>query len=65
MPVAFLHIVKGRSEDTKKQLIKEVNEAIVRSLTIDSEKVRIIIQEVEKENWAVAGVTKADSENEK
>ncbi|WP_028784780.1 2-hydroxymuconate tautomerase family protein [Thalassobacillus devorans] len=63
MPIAFLHILKGRKEGTKKQLIKEVNEAIVRNLNVDSEKVRIILQEVEKENWAVAGLTKADSEN--
>ncbi|MYL32105.1 2-hydroxymuconate tautomerase family protein [Pontibacillus yanchengensis] len=60
MPIAFLHILEGRNKETKNQLIAEVSEAMSRTLEVDPSKVRVLVQEVPKEHWAEAGITKAD-----
>ena len=57
MPLAQISILEGRSKEMKTDLIREVTEAIRKSLNAPNESVRVIIYEVPKSNWGIAGVT--------
>lgn len=55
MPIVQIHILEGRSIEQKRQMVDGVTKAICESLTIPPEKVRIIISNMENEDFAVAG----------
>jgi len=63
MPIVQISMIQGRTPEKKEQLIKKVTDAIVEVLQIPAEKVRIILNEVPKENIGVGGVpqSKIDS----
>ena len=63
MPIVQISMIIGRTPEKKEQLIKKVTEAIVEALQIPADKVRIILNEVPKENIGVGGVplSKIDS----
>ncbi|MFC7392106.1 2-hydroxymuconate tautomerase [Scopulibacillus cellulosilyticus] len=60
MPIAHIHILQGRSQEQKKQLICEVTSAISRSLDAKPESIRVLLHETAREHWATGGVTKAE-----
>jgi len=45
----------GRDQDTKEKVIEKVTEAIVETVGCTKEAVHIIINEIPKENWGIAG----------
>ncbi|MCL6632545.1 MAG: 4-oxalocrotonate tautomerase family protein [Alicyclobacillus herbarius] len=55
MPLVQLHILEGRSEAAKRQLITEVTEAVHRALGSPTESIRVLLYELPKEHWAVGG----------
>ncbi|PWV69038.1 2-hydroxymuconate tautomerase [Halomonas sp. A11-A] len=55
MPIAQINILEGRTDDQKEMLIREVSEAISRSLGAPMESVRIIINEMPKQNFGIGG----------
>jgi 4-oxalocrotonate tautomerase len=63
MPIVQISMISGRTPEKKEQLIKKVTDAIVEALQIPADKVRIILNEVPKENIGVGGVplSKTDS----
>ena len=63
MPIVQISMIIGRTPEKREQLIKKVTEAIVEALQIPADKVRIILNEVPKENIGVGGVplSKIDS----
>jgi len=63
MPIVQISMIAGRTSEKKEQLIKKVTEAIVEALQIPAEKVRIILNEVPKENLGQGGIplSKLDS----
>lgn len=63
MPIVHISMIAGRTPEKKEKLIKKVTDAIVEALQIPAEKVRIILNEVSKENIGVGGVplSKMDS----
>ncbi len=63
MPIVQISMIAGRTAEKKEQLIKKVTDAIVEVLQIPAEKVRIILNEVPKENIGYGGVplSKLDS----
>ena len=60
MPIASIQILKGRSSEDRKLLISRVTDAIVATLEVQPAQVRVIVTEIEPENWGVAGATKAE-----
>ena len=54
MPIASIQILKGRSSEDRKLLISRVTDAIVATLEVQPVQVRVIVTEVEPENWGVA-----------
>jgi 4-oxalocrotonate tautomerase len=57
MPIANLQILQGREPPLKATLIRAVTAAIVDSLKVKPESVRVIITEVPPEHWGIGGVS--------
>ncbi len=55
MPIVMLHLLSGRSRRAKKLLLRSVTDAVATSLDAPGESVRVILNEVPAEHWAVAG----------
>jgi 4-oxalocrotonate tautomerase len=55
MPVIQITISQGRSVEQKRELVKVLTRETERIMKTDEEKVRILIYEISKENWANAG----------
>jgi 4-oxalocrotonate tautomerase len=56
MPVIIINMLEGRSAEKKRKLLRKVTDAVVEALEVEPESVRIIINEIPKENFAVAGL---------
>jgi 4-oxalocrotonate tautomerase len=59
MPFAQISILEGRSDELKAELIREVTDAIHRSIGAPKESVRVAIYEVKKSDWGIGGETAA------
>ncbi|OPK05595.1 MULTISPECIES: 2-hydroxymuconate tautomerase [Pseudomonas] len=55
MPIAQLYILEGRSNEQKETLIREVSDAMSRSLDAPIERVRVIITEMPSNHFGIAG----------
>ncbi|QEW06822.1 2-hydroxymuconate tautomerase [Nitrincola iocasae] len=55
MPIAQLYIMEGRSDAQKERLIEEVTAAMVRSLDAPQQAVRVMITEMPKQHFGIAG----------
>lgn len=55
MPIAQIHILEGRSDEQKETLIREVSEAIARSLDAPIASVRVILSEMPKSHFGIGG----------
>ncbi|PFG10265.1 2-hydroxymuconate tautomerase [Marinobacter sp. LV10MA510-1] len=55
MPIAQLYIVEGRTDEQKEVLIQEVSEAMSRSLDAPMERIRVMITEMPKQHFGIAG----------
>jgi 4-oxalocrotonate tautomerase len=60
MPVIQITISSGRSVEQKRELVEVLTKETARIMKTSEEKVRILIYEVSKENWANAGVLGLD-----
>jgi 4-oxalocrotonate tautomerase len=65
MPIIQLHILEGRSTELKRELISEVTNAVSRTLGSPRESIRVLLNEIPKENWGVGGVPIVELENKK
>ncbi len=57
MPLAQISLMEGRTDDQKKALIAEVTQAIHNSIDAPVENIRVVINEVPKTHWGIAGKT--------
>ena len=60
MPVIQITLGQGRSVEQKRELVKVLTKETARIMKTDEERVRILIYEVTKENWANAGILGLD-----
>jgi len=60
MPFITIQMLSGRSKEQKKRLVEEVTKDIAEICNIKPENVWIVIEEVEKEHWAVGGALISD-----
>lgn len=60
MPLAHIHILEGRTEDQKRAVIEKVTAALVEALDAPQQSIRVLIQEVPKTNWGIAGQSAKD-----
>lgn len=59
MPIAQLYILEGRSSEQKENLIKEVTDAMSRTINAPKARVRVIITEMTKEHFGIGGESAA------
>lgn len=55
MPIATINIIEGRSDEKKEKLIKMVTDAMEKSLDAPRETIRVIINEMPKQHYGIAG----------
>lgn len=60
MPFAQIYMLEGRSEAQKKAVIEKVTQALVEAVDAPVQSVRVMILEVPKEHWGIAGVSAKD-----
>lgn len=60
MPVVNIQMFAGRSENQKKELARAITEAVVNIAKTTAEETVIIFHDIERNNWAKAGVTASD-----
>ena len=60
MPVIQITLSKGRTVEQKRDLVQVITEESARILKTKNENIRILIYEVEGENWADAGILGLD-----
>ncbi|BFM09557.1 2-hydroxymuconate tautomerase [Halioxenophilus aromaticivorans] len=57
MPIIRIEMLQGRSDEQKEALIKEVTDAVVKSIAAPPENITVSIAEFSKTNWGLGGVT--------
>lgn len=60
MPLAHIYMLEGRTDEQKKAVIEKVSAALVEALGAPIENTRVVIQEVPKTQWGIAGKTAKD-----
>ena len=55
MPIAQVQIMEGRSDEQKAAMIREVSEALARTLDAPLDRVRVLITELPKSHWGIGG----------
>lgn len=60
MPVIRVEMFKGRSVDQKRELVKELTSALVRTCGCTPESVQVVIFDVDKQDWGGAGQLMSD-----
>jgi 4-oxalocrotonate tautomerase len=56
MPVVTVQMYTGRTSQQKRALVRAITDAMVEHAGAKPTNLHVIIQEVPKENWALAGV---------
>ena len=56
MPEILVHIAEGRTAETKKALMKDITDAVVKNFGVPPERVVVQIVESPKENKSRGGV---------
>lgn len=64
MPIISVKMIKGRTAEQKRALIRELAEGAMRALGAPEQSIRVILAEVEPEHWGVGRRSKADTEVE-
>ncbi|NWA24781.1 2-hydroxymuconate tautomerase family protein [Pseudomonas gingeri] len=57
MPIMQVFLIEGRDEEQKARLIAALTEAAIESIQAPRESVRVIITEVPKSDFGIAGKT--------
>lgn len=60
MPIVTIKMIEGRTDEQKRALVEEVTKAVSSTVAAPPENVTIIIEEMEKRHYAVAGVRQSD-----
>jgi len=61
MPILQVELLKGRTVEQKREMVRKITDAVTETLNCPKEVVSIIIREMELENFAKAGILKIDS----
>jgi len=63
MPIVRIELLQGRTPAVKNELIARVTDAVVTTLGVDLDQVRVLLYELPPEHWAVGGQTKATQQS--
>ncbi|NNU82837.1 4-oxalocrotonate tautomerase [Geobacillus sp. BMUD] len=62
MPIVHIYLLEGRPEEKIQGVIREVTDTISTVLGSPKENVRVIVSEVPKSHWGVAGIPMSDKQ---
>lgn len=60
MPIIHITLVEGRKDETIEQCMRDVARTVQKSLDIPLESIRIVVEEVPKNRFAVGGTLKSE-----
>ncbi len=60
MPIIRVEMFPGRTTDQKRDLARELTDGFVRACGGPGDRLHVVINEVERENWGVGGELMAD-----
>ncbi|HHW27075.1 MAG TPA: 2-hydroxymuconate tautomerase family protein [Firmicutes bacterium] len=60
MPIVHIDVLDGRTVEEKREMVKQVTDAIVNSLNVPPDAVTVIINDMPHHNFAKAGVLRSD-----
>jgi 4-oxalocrotonate tautomerase len=56
MPFVTIKMYEGRTPEQKRELVRRVTDAVVRTTGATPEGTHVVIEDVKLEHWAIAGV---------
>lgn len=62
MPLIQVEMFEGRTMDQKREMVKEVTDALCRTIGCNSDAVTIVIREMSRDNLAKAGKIFSDTQ---
>ncbi|WP_279538563.1 4-oxalocrotonate tautomerase [Bacillus sp. XF8] len=62
MPIVQIQIIEGRKQEQIQNLISNVTDAVAKSLEVDMERVRVLVNEIPGSHWGVGGKVKGSVE---
>ena len=65
MPIISVTIAEGRSIEKKRALIRALTEAVVSAFEVKPEQVRVMLNELPLDHYAIAGVTLSEAAERK
>ena len=60
MPIIRVEMFRGRSEDQKRALVRDLTDAFIRAAGGTPESVHVVITDVDKSDWGVGGQLSSD-----
>lgn len=60
MPVIQVQMMQGRTEEKIKLLISNITDTVSETLDVPKERVRVLINEIPKTHWGIAGVPQSE-----
>ena len=57
MPLVEVTLAEGRSADQVRAMMRQVHEAVLRTVDTKSEHIRVIVREVPRTHWATGDLT--------
>jgi len=60
MPIIHIQMLEGRPVEKVKELISNVTRTVVETLDVKEESVRILVTEIPKTHWGIAGNSVSD-----
>ena len=62
MPIVQVNMLKGRTLDQKRALVKRITEVLGETIDAPAHKVRIILNDMEHDMYAIAGELHSDAD---
>ncbi|MEQ8166194.1 MAG: 2-hydroxymuconate tautomerase [Alphaproteobacteria bacterium] len=56
MPIIEVNMLEGRTDEQKRAMVSSMTEAVIKSLDVPPQSVRIMIREMEPRHYAIGGV---------
>jgi 4-oxalocrotonate tautomerase len=63
MPIIHIQLLEGRPEEKIKEVIRQVTETVSVVLGSPKENVRVIVSEIPKSHWGIAGIPVSDKQS--
>ncbi len=55
MPIVRIDLWEGRDSETRRELVRNVSEVVSETLDVSIDHVRVILNEIPRENWGIGG----------